>query len=162
MPQYTFHCGACNLQFKRRLSMGVHATCVCPSCKKGAPREWEGQGFGFGFQETAGTAKGNSGVTKHDYPTADNIVGRSAETQWNLIHERNAAKDKIRGQGVGLARRDHVEKGRVVTEYSTLSEGSFAARKRLEGAFKAKAERDGIESPLRSFSTAAMKKDDVG
>jgi putative FmdB family regulatory protein len=160
MPQYTFRCGSCNLQFKRKLAMGVHPTCQCPICKKGAPREWEGQGFGFGFQENAATAKGNSGVAKHDYPTADNIVGRSAEAQWNIIHERNAAKDKIRGQGVGLARRDHAEKNRVVTEYTTLSQGGFAARKRLEGTFKAKAARDGIEAPLKGVSTTAMKKDD--
>jgi len=159
MPQYTFRCNACNLQFKRRLAMGVHATCACPSCKQGAPREWEGQGFGFGFQETAATAQGNSGVAKHDYPTADNIVGRSAEAQWNIIHRRNAAKDKIRGTGVGLARRDHKAGDQVVTEYATLSQGGFEARKQLEERFKAKAERDGIESPLRTVSTASMKKE---
>jgi hypothetical protein len=139
--------------------MGINATCQCPSCKKGAPREWEGQGFGFGFCETAATARANSGVAKHDYPTADNVVGRSAEAQWHIIHERNAAKDKIRGLGVGLARRDQVEQGQVVTEYTTLSQGSFAARKKLEVTFKEKAVRDGIEAPLKGISTASMKKE---
>lgn len=138
--------------------MGVHPTCLCPSCKKAAPRQWEGQGFGFGFEETAGTTVGNSGVTKHDYPTADNIVGRSAEAQWGLIHARNEAKDKIRSQGVALSRRDQVENGQVVSEYMTLSQGTFDARKRLEGAFKVKAERDGIEAPLKAVTTSAMKK----
>lgn len=158
MPQYTFFCAACSLQFKRRLAMGVHPTCLCPGCKKAAARQWEGQGFGFGFEATAGTALGNSGVTTHDYPTADNIVGRSAEAQWGLIHARNAAKDKIRGNGVGLSRRDQVENGEVVSEYVTLSPGTFEARKRLEGAFKTKAERDGIEAPLKKVSTSSMKK----
>lgn len=158
MPQYTFFCGACRLEFKRRLPMGIHPTCVCPICNKGAPRQWEGQGFGFGFQETAATAKGNSGVSKHDYPTADNIVGRSAEAQWQVIHERNTAKGRIRERGVGLARRDHVENGRVVTDYTALSKGGYDARKRLEGTFKEKAARDGIEAPLRNVSTASMKK----
>lgn len=138
--------------------MGVHPTCACPSCKRGAPRQWEGQGFGFGFQETAGTAQGNSGVSKHDYPTADNVVGRSADAQWQMIHARNAAKAKIRDQGVGLARRDQLENGRVVSEYTSLSGGEFAARKRLEGSFKTKAERDGIEAPLKGVSSARMKK----
>lgn len=160
MPQYTFLCGPCSFQFKRKLAMGIHPTFQCPLCKKGALRKWEGQGFGFGFQETTATAKGNSGVSKHDYPTADNIVGRSADAQWSIIHERNAAKDKIRGQGMGLARRDHVEDSRVVTEYTTLSEGGFAARKRLEGTFKAKAARDGIEAPLKGVSTTTMKKEE--
>jgi len=138
--------------------MGVHPTCLCPGCKNAAHRQWEGQGFGFGFEQTAGTAVGNSGVTKHDYPTADNLIGRSAEAQWGVIHARNAAKDKIRSHGVGLSRRDQMEDGRVVSEYVSLSQGTFDARKRLEGAFKAKAERDGIEAPLKAVSTAGMKK----
>lgn len=158
MPQYTFLCGRCSLQFKRRLSMGVHATHLCPECKGVAPRQWEGQGFGFEFQDGAGTAVGNSGVTKHDYPTADGIVGRSAEAQWGLIHARNAAKDRIRGQGVGLSRRDQIENGQVVSEYTALPQGTFDARKKLEGVFRTKAQRDGIEAPLQSLSTSGMKK----
>lgn len=158
MPQYTFLCAACSLQFKRRLEMGVHPTHLCPSCKKAAPRQWEGQGFGFGFAETAGTAVGNSGVTKHDYPTADQLVGRTADAQWGVIHARNAAKAKIRDRGVALSRRDHVEGGQVVSEYTALSQGTFDSRKRLEGEFKVKAARDGIEAPLQAVQTATMKK----
>lgn len=158
MPQYTFFCTVCSLQFKRRLPMGVNQTCTCPRCKKGAPRQWEGQGFGFGFKETPATAHANSGVAKHDYPTADNAVGRSAEAHWQVIHARNEAKAKIRDRGVALSRRDQVEQGRVVSEYTTLTQENFEARKHLEGAFKAKAERDGIEAPLKGVSTASMKK----
>ena len=158
MPQYTFLCPRCDLQFKRRLAMGVHPTHLCPSCKVAAPRQWEGQGFGFEFEATAGTAQANSGVAKHDYPTADNIVGRSSEAQWGLIHARNSAKNKVRRHGVGLSRRDQVENGQVVSEYTALPQGAFDARKKLEGVFKAKAERDGIEAPLKDLSTGSMKK----
>lgn len=158
MPQYTFFCPGCRLEFKRRLAMGVHPTHLCPECKKAVPRQWEGQGFGFEFEQTAATARANSGVTKHDYPTADNVVGRSAEAQWEIIHARNVAKEKIRGQGAALSRRDQVDNGKVVTEYTTLSQGGLDARKKLEGVFKAKAQRDGIEAPLATVQTSNMKK----
>jgi hypothetical protein len=85
-------------------------------------------------------------------------VGRSAEAQWQLIHARNEAKARIRDQGVALSRRDQVEKGQVVSEYTTLSQGTFDARKKLEGVFKDKVSRDGIEAPLKGVSTASMKK----
>lgn len=158
MPQYTFFCSRCSLQFKRRLTMGVHPTHLCPECRGAAQRQWEGQGFGFDFQAGSGTAQANSGVSKHDYPSADNVVGRSADAQWEVIHARNAAKERIRGHGVGLSRRDQVENGRAVSEYTALPQQTFDARKKLEGVFKAKAERDGIESPLKSVSTSTMKK----
>lgn len=158
MPQYTFFCTGCSLQFKRRLAMGAHPTHLCPECRSAAQRQWEGQGFGFEFQAGAGTAQANSGVAKHDYPTADNAVGRSAEAQWAIIHARNEAKDKIRDRGIGLSRRDQIVKGEVVSEYTALPQQTYDARKKLEGVFKAKAERDGIESPLVSVSTGAMKK----
>jgi putative FmdB family regulatory protein len=158
MPQYVFFCTRCTLQFKRRLAMGVHPTHLCPECRGVAPRQWEGQGFGFEFEATPGTAQANSGVSKHDYPTADQAVGRSAEAQWGIIHARNAAKSKIRDNGVGLSRRDQVENGQVVSEYAALPKGTYDARKKLEGVFKTKAERDGIESPLSNVSTSTMKK----
>lgn len=151
MPQYSFFCGACSLQFKRRLKIGPHPTHACPSCAKGVPRQWEGQGFGFDFAQTAGSAQANSGVTKHDYPTADEVVGRSADAQWQVIHARNVAKGKIRDRGVALARRDAVSDGQAVTEYTTMNQGSFDARKRLEGRFKSKAALDGIEAPSKSM-----------
>jgi len=151
VPQYSFFCANCRLQFKRRLQMGAHPTHTCPSCNKGATRQWEGQGFGFEFGETAGTARANSGVSKHDYPTADQVVGRSADAQWQVIHARNAAKSKIRGRGVALARRDSVADGQAVTEYTTMNQGNFDARKRLEGRFKSKAALDGIEAPSKGM-----------
>lgn len=158
MPQYSFFCAGCNLQFKRGLKIGTHPTHTCPSCNRGAQRQWEGQGFGFDFAATAGTALANSGVTKHDYPTADQIVGRSADAQWQVLHARNAAKEKIRGGGVALARRDAVTNGQAVTEYTTLGQGAFDARKRLEGRFRSKAEADGIEAPSASMPGRQRKK----
>lgn len=158
MPQYSFFCTTCSLQFKRRLKIGPHPTHTCPSCNRGAQRQWEGQGFGFGFAETAATDRGNSGVTKHDYPTADQIVGRSADAQWQIIHARNAAKEKIRNHGVALARRDAVANGQAVTEYTTMNQGAFDARKRLEGRFKSKAVVDGIEPSSLGVSNSRPKK----
>ncbi len=158
MPQYSFFCAGCSLQFKRRLKTGTHPTHTCPSCNRGAQRQWEGQGFGFDFAPTAATGQANSGVTKHDYPTADQVVGRSADAQWQVLHARNAAKEKIRSQGVALARRDAVTNGQAVTEYTTLNQGAFDARKRLEGRFKSKAAADGIEAPSAKMPGPQLKK----
>jgi|SRR5688572_9286373 len=159
MPQYSFLCPRCRLTFKRRMSMGAHVTHICPECKGVAPRQWEGQGFGFEFQTGAGTAQANSGVSKHDYPTADQAVGRSAESQWEVIHARNKAKNKVRERGVALSRRDQLEAGQVVSEYTALPQQSFDARKKLEGVFREKARRDGIETSLNTPSTSIMKKE---
>ena len=155
MPQYTFLCSSCQIQFHRRLSIGDHPSHPCPSCRDPSPRFWEGQGFGFGFTPTEATARANSGVTKHDYPTADEAIGRSADAKWATIHARNAAKAKIRDKGVALSRRDLVAEGHVVTEYTSLGSPEFEARKRLEGRFKAKVSRDGIRTDV---STTPKKK----
>jgi len=100
------------------------------------------------FAASSGTAKANSGVSQHDYPTADNIVGRSAEMRWNEQHKRNEAKAKIRGEGVALARHDSTENGSVVSEYQSLNQNKFDARKKLEGKFKDEAEKRGMSNEL--------------
>ncbi len=146
MPQYSFYCSSCNLQFKRRMAVSADPAHKCPSCAKQATHQLEG--FGFGFSASPGTAKANSGVSKDDYPTADNIVGRSAEARWNILHERNRAKGQIRDQGLALSRRDFVDNGQAVSEYHVLGKSQFAARKALEGTFKDKAQKDGIVTSI--------------
>jgi putative FmdB family regulatory protein len=96
MPQYTFDC-RCGLQFTRTLKAENHESCVCPDCGEDAPRQLIGQSFGFGF--SPGSTPGNSGVTKHDSPTADQVVGRSAEVRWREYEERETVKDKVREIG---------------------------------------------------------------
>jgi putative FmdB family regulatory protein len=145
MPQYAFECSACNLQFSRNLKMGDHKTHTCPSCKEQASRVWEGQGFGFDFAQTEGTHQANSGVTKHDYPTADVIVGMSAEARWNEIHAREEVKQKVRqatGQRV-IRRQDAPD--HTYIDYSSVTSEQNEARKRLiEDAKRVeKAVRDG-------------------
>ena len=148
MPQYTFLCSTCSLQFKRRLDMGDHTEFVCPDCKIPAPRQWDGQTLTHKFAPSSGTAKANSGVAQHDYPTADNIVGRSAEMRWSEQHRRNAAKAKIRDQGVALARKDSIDGGTGVSEYQVLDEAKFAARKKLEGKFRTEVKSRGLSAAL--------------
>jgi putative FmdB family regulatory protein len=148
MPQYTFYCEPCSLQFKRRLAMGDHPEHKCPSCKGLAGRRWDGQSLSHSFAASAGTALANSGVSQHDYPTADNIVGRSAEMRWAEQHKRNAAKAQIRDQGVALARKDTSEGGERVSEYQALGQAQFEARKKLEGKFRTEAKTRGMSDPL--------------
>lgn len=148
MPQYMFFCTPCNLVFKRRLSMGEHSEHACPACKKSAPRKWDGQPLSHSFSATPGTAVSNSGVSQHDYPTADNIVGRSAEARWAKQWERNSIKNKVRDKGVALARRDLVEDGKVVSEYTALGQPQFDARKKLESRFRAEGKKRGFSDPL--------------
>lgn len=151
MPQYTFYCETCNLQFKKKLPMGEHSQYKCPTCK--APADRSLQGFGFDFSPTSGTAQANSGVSKHDYPTADNIVGRSADDRWKVVFERNKAKKKLRETtgAVALSRRDISEGGKQVSEYTSLGQTQFEARKQLEGDFKKTAQKIGIEQPSQAM-----------
>lgn len=148
MPQYTFFCKLCALQFKRRLSMGDHEAHACPECSNDAERKWDGQPLSHNFAPGAGTARANSGVSQHDYPTADNIVGRSAEMRWAEQHHRNSAKAKVRGQGVALARKDISEGGQMVSEYTAMDKSRFDARKKLEGKFKTEAKKRGLSEAL--------------
>lgn len=151
MPQYTFLCGVCNLQFKKRLGMGDHPNHKCPSCKGMAPRYLEG--FGFDFAETSATRQANSGVTKHDYPTADQAVGSSAAKRWEVMHSRMLAKDRFRQEtgAVALARRDKLEGTQTVSEYTPLGQAEFDARKKQEAKFREKASQAGLEQPSKAM-----------
>jgi putative FmdB family regulatory protein len=95
MPKYSFEC-KCGMQFTRTLKMGDHQSHSCPSCSEPAPRVFEG--FGFNFAQ-GGSAPANSGVAKHDYPTADLAVGKSADDRWAEIRARDSVKDKVRQVG---------------------------------------------------------------
>ena len=95
MPKFSFDC-KCGTRFSRTLKMGEHQTYPCPACGNDAPRLWEGFGFNFA---AGGTAPGNSGVTKHDYPTDDFVVGRDAEARWQDHFAREEVKNKVRAGG---------------------------------------------------------------
>lgn len=79
------------------MKMGDYKSYECPSCKADAARVFEG--FGFNFKAPAKAPIGNTGVTKHDYPTADYVVGRDAEQRWAEYAERQKVKDKVREAG---------------------------------------------------------------
>jgi putative FmdB family regulatory protein len=98
MPKYTFECVNCSTRFTKTLKTGVHPTHGCPECGEEAPRLFDGQSFGFDFAAGNG-APGNSGVSKQDYPTADQAVGRDAEGRWAEIDARNRVKDQVREHG---------------------------------------------------------------
>jgi putative FmdB family regulatory protein len=131
MPKYKFSCLECNVRFDRNLKMGEHPTHVCPSCKEIAPRVWDGQGFGFDFATTSGTAEANSGVTKHDYPTDDIAVGMQASARWQEIHAREELKRQVRlgGKSQGLIRKHAPD--RTFIEYEAMTPERKEARKRL-------------------------------
>lgn len=112
--------------------MGEHSSHTCPDCGEDAPRSWEGESFGFDFNETS-SAPGNSGVSKLDYPTADQAVGRDAEGRWREVHARNKVKDQVRAEGGHrtLQRRHVQEEGKTYIEYSAGSDKLVKARKEL-------------------------------
>lgn len=111
--------------------MGEHSTHECPSCKEAAPRLWDGQGFGFDFAQTSGTHIANSGVTKHDYPTADIAVGMSADARWQEITAREEVKRKVRQttKKVALVRKDAPDHSYI--DYESVTPERNEARKRL-------------------------------
>ena len=126
MPKYVFECQDCNTRFERSLKMGEHPTHTCPSCKEPAPRLFEG--FAFGFAESTKTPT-NTGVHDQDYPTADKIVGRSADKRWNAYKERDKCKNEVRkvGASPALARLD----GPGYVEYAAMSQPQRDARGKL-------------------------------
>lgn len=131
MPKYIFECVTCNVRFDRMLKMGEHPTHGCPKCKDAAPRVWDGQSLSFSFATSAGTPKANTGVTKNDYPTADNIVGRSAEARWAEYKERAEIKEKVRqGGGTEALIRKHGPNNSYV-EYEAMTPQTLKARKKL-------------------------------
>ena len=126
MPKYTFECQRCTLRFSRMLKMDEHPTFECPTCKDEAPRLFEGFGFGFA---PGGGADANSGVHDHDYPSADKVVGRSAEQRWGEYRERDKVKKKAREMGDthALIRVD----GDGFTDYEPMTPVGTDARAKL-------------------------------
>ena len=129
MPKYVFECPSCDLQFSRALKMGEHPDHLCPNCNTTAPRQWNGNGFGFDFAQ--GTTPGNSGVSKQDHPTADQAVGHSADQRWAEYNEREKVKEKVREvSGHRALRRAHGP-GNQHVEYRAGGEGIVKGRKKL-------------------------------
>jgi len=128
VPKYVFECQDCAVRFERILKMGEHPTHECPSCKEEAPRLFTGNGFSHSFAAGSGPAA-NSGVHDHDYPTADKIVGRSAEERWAMYRERDKVKKKVREAGGtgALVRAD----GDGFVEYDAMTPGAKTARENL-------------------------------
>lgn len=127
MPKYTFECqqAHCKLRFSRTLKMGEWPTHSCPTCKEEAPRLFEE--FAFSFQAGQGAGQANTGVHDHDYPSADKIVGRSAEERWATFRERQKVKDKVRKMGgQALLRRD----GPGYVEYDAMTDAAKKAREK--------------------------------
>jgi hypothetical protein len=124
MPKFTFEC-KCGLSFTRVLPLGNHKTYLCPSCKEEAPRVLES--FGFNFAE-GGKAPGNSGVSKHDYPSADQVVGSDADKRWGIYNEREKVKKQVRQVGGhrALVRKN----GSEYIEYSAGNQGLVEDRKK--------------------------------
>lgn len=131
MPKFTFAC-SCGAEFSKVLKMGEHPQHPCPECFGEADRVFEN--FGFGFAVSAKSSPGNTGVSKHDNPTADHAVGSSAETRWGEITEREKVKKKVREQGGGaraLIRRQGVEGAKTFVEYEGGTSNLIQGRKDL-------------------------------
>lgn len=96
MPKYSFQCTPCELEFSRTLKMANHPDHECPKCGESAPRAWESFGFSFAL---GGSAPANSGVSKHDHPTADHAVGRDADARWEEYRVRDKIKKQVRTEG---------------------------------------------------------------
>lgn len=129
MPRYSFECQTCSTRFDRTLKMGEHPTHSCPACGEEAPRLFAGASFGFGFSAGSGTSQANTGVHDQDYPTADKIVGRSAEQRWATYVERDKIKKKVR-EGGGSTALQRVD-GEGFTEYAAMLPNERKAREKL-------------------------------
>jgi len=92
VPKYLFSCD-CGATFTQTLKIGEHKTHVCPSCSGMAKQVMPKFGFNFALGKNS---PGNSGVTKHDYPTADQAVGQSADARWQEIQARDEVKEEVR------------------------------------------------------------------
>lgn len=135
MPKYAFECPVCELRFERNLKVGNHPTHNCPSCKDPAPLVVSGFGFSFG---EGGEAQSNSGVHGHDYPTADQAVGRSAKRRWEHLEARDKVKKEARRQGQTHALIRHTGEGYI--DYEPMNDqGREARRKLVKEAEKASA-----------------------
>jgi putative FmdB family regulatory protein len=127
MPKYSFIC-ECGAKFTKTLKIGEHKTHICPSCSGMAKQVIEGFGFNFALGEGP---PGNSGVTKHDYPTADQAVGQSADARWQEIQARDEVKDKVRkATGKKALRREHGPDNKFI-EYSGAPSELIDHRKKV-------------------------------
>lgn len=126
MPKYLFDCAECGTQFNRSLKLGEHPTHTCPSCGEDAPRVFEG----FSHSFAAGTPT-NSGVSKHDYPTADHAVGSNADVRWAEIHEREKVKQQVRAMGNTRPLIRENGKGQDYIQYTAASPKVIETRKKL-------------------------------
>jgi putative FmdB family regulatory protein len=128
MPKYEFECQCCHARFDRVLKIGNHPTHECPSCGDEAPRLFDGSGFGFGFA-AGGSAPANSGVHEQDYPTADKVIGRSAEERWGTYKNRDKVKNEVRrvGGDQALSRVD----GEGYVDYMAMNTAEKEARGKL-------------------------------
>jgi hypothetical protein len=119
--------------------MGEHLTHACPKCKDQVPRFWDGQGFSFDFSE-GGKSPANSGVTKHDYPTADQAVGRSADKRWAEYREREKVKEEVRKKGGtrALNRTDspEIDGNRSYIQYTAIGEEALNSRREVVSKLK--------------------------
>ena len=144
MPKYTFECETCQSQFKRTLKMGEHQSHPCPQCHSQASRVWAGQGFSHNFAASASAAPANTGVSKHDYPTSDQVVGSSADARWAEYNARDKVKEKVRevGQNRALIRRQGTDEGKAYVEYEAGTQTLIEQRKKLvQAASKAYVEK---------------------
>lgn len=132
MPQYTFICDSCVVEFDRTLKMGEHATHPCPSCSEPANRVWENTGIAYGFKDSPGTAIANTGVHKEDYPTADHLIGKDAEKRWGEINEREKVKAEARKKGGTHALIRHNAADHI--DYEPMSQTGRNARRQLAKA----------------------------
>jgi hypothetical protein len=107
--------------------MGEHPTNKCPSCGEEAPRLFTS--FGFGFTKPENSAPANTGVHDLDYPSADKIVGRSAESRWGTYRARDEAKKTVRKEGKTQALVRFDSEG--FTEYTSMREEEVKAREKL-------------------------------
>lgn len=134
MPKFTFDC-SCGLRFTRSLKMGEHPQHLCPGCGEEAPRYWEGQSVSHAFAHEGQPT--NSGVSKHDHPSADQAIGHSADERWAEIAERERVKKQVRELGgtEKLIRRNAPENketgGSSYIEYTAASPKLVEARKAL-------------------------------
>jgi hypothetical protein len=111
MPRYLFACDApeCELQFARALPRGTHESHECPRCGQRSSRTFEGQRTSHSFKKSGAPA--NSGVSKHDAPTADQVVGRSADEGWQIRDKRRKLREKVRREAQTTALRRVDTKG---------------------------------------------------
>lgn len=106
--------------------MGEHKNHECPNCQEAAPRVFES--FGFSFAQGSGPPA-NSGVTKHDYPTDDHVVGVSADKRWAEYAAREKVKSEVRktGGNRALIRKN----GTDYIEYEAGGQRTIEGRKKV-------------------------------